>query len=118
MTYADAVKALGWNLRGSTRAMGEIIDLLDAAAALANVPLIALYMAPANGGSGVNYETFLNDPALRAQLLDEAKAHVFTQTDIANIEAELDKLFLEGKGNRTAWRSVRETTPRFKDVNV
>ncbi len=38
MTYADAVKALGWALRGSAHAMGEIIDLLYAAAPLARPP--------------------------------------------------------------------------------
>ncbi len=70
-------------------------------------------MVRANGGSAANSETFLN-PALRAQLLNEAKAHVY----IASIEAQLDKLFLGGKGDKTGWRHIRETMPRFKVVNI
>jgi hypothetical protein len=113
LTYTDAVSALGWKLRGSARMMGDATGLVDAAAALANVPLIALYTVPANGGSIANTKAF--SPNLHAQLLDEAKAHTFTQTDMANIEAELDMLFREGKGNKAAWRHIRETMPRFKD---
>jgi hypothetical protein len=118
MTYVDAVEALGWDLRGSTRMMGKVAHLLDAAAVLANVPLIALHTVRANGGSEVNPEAFLNDPEFRAQLLAEAAAHTFTQTDVANIEAQLDNLFRKGKGNRAAWQQIKKTNPRFKDVKV
>ncbi len=112
VTYAEAAKMLGWDLRGSARMMGCVTDLLNAAAALTNVPLIALYTARANGFEGA----FHNHPELRAQLLAEAQAYTFTQTDIANIEAQLDKLFLQGMGHMTAWRHVVETVPRFKDL--
>ena len=118
MTYVDAVKALGWDLRGSTRMMGNVTHLLDAAAALANVPLLALHTVRANGGFGANCEAFHNETELRAQLLAEAAAHTFTQTDVANIEAQLDNLFRKGKGNRTAWQQIEKTNPRFKDVKV
>ncbi len=56
MTYIDAGKALKWDLRGSIHIMGDIIHLLDAAAALAGVPLIALYTVRANGGVGMKAE--------------------------------------------------------------
>ena len=118
MTYVDAVEALGWDLRGSTRMMGNVAHLLDAAAVLANVPLLALHTVRANGGFGANSEAFHNETELRAQLLAEAAAHTFTQTDVANIEAQLDNLFRKGKGSRTAWQQIEKTNPRFKDVKV
>jgi hypothetical protein len=117
MTYVDAVEALGWDLRGSTRMMGKVTHLLDAAAVLANVPLLALHTVRANGGSEVNPDAFLN-PEFHARLLAEATAHTFTQTDVANIEAQLDNLFRKGKGSRTAWQQIKKTNPRFKDVKV
>ncbi len=91
--------------------MGDVTDLLNAAAVLAGVPLIALSTTP---GSGLNNEAFGNDAELREQLLEEAKGHAFTQTDIANIEAQLDKLFVNSEGSKTAWRHIKETMPRFK----
>ncbi len=53
-----------------------------------------------------------------SQLLEEAKGHAFTQTDIANIEAQLDQLFLKGESGKAAWRRLKDTMPRFKGEQV
>lgn len=102
-----------WDLRASTRMKGDITDLLDAAAVLAGVPLIALYTLR---GSRPTCEALNNDPDLCEQLLEEAKRHAFTQTDIANIEAQLDKLLLLGMGHTGSWRHILNTVQRFKHL--
>ncbi len=118
VTYDNAAKWLGRELPQSVHMIRAAADLVDAAAVLTAAPMIALGTLLPDAEVHGNADVLRNLPELRVQLIDEARKHSFTQTDIANIEAKLNTLYREGKGNKAAWRQVKKTMPRFEDVRV
>ncbi len=95
------------------RMMGAVCDLIDAASALAGVPLISLWRVK-TAGREHNPRAFADNPGLKKALLDEARRHVFTDADQAAIQNALDEL--KDKGNRAAWRFVEENRPKFATI--
>jgi hypothetical protein len=96
--------------------IGGVCDLLDAAAALAGVPLISLYTVRTSSAREINPKAFADNPGLRATVIDRAKKHDFTQADFDAMIAALGEL--TGKGNTTAWRHVAAIRPEFAAVRT
>ncbi len=111
LTYTSAAIALG-RPKGHARAVAQMCDLLDAAAAYARVPLLALVTVRQISGDinpkawSREASTGNKDPkALKRKIVECAKAHEYTERDFSAIEAALDAL--DGLGNRKAWERVR-----------
>lgn len=90
-----------------SRAMAQVCDLLDAAAAIAGVPLYALVRVR-NVKGEINPMAWGSKkvPAwVRPAVIRRSETHEFSTADIAAIKVGLGKL--EGFGNRSAWKEVR-----------
>jgi hypothetical protein len=105
LTYQGAAAALGRDPKTNARTVAQMCDLLDAAAALARVPLLALVRVR-NVKGEINPKAFRQEPSLRTALIEQSQKHKFTADDFAKIEAALSTL--DGFGNIAAWRSVRQ----------
>jgi hypothetical protein len=85
-------------------------DLLDAAAALAGVPLLAL-VAVLTDTHEINPKAWKKEYSERRNaIIERSKRHTFSRTDFDAISAALAQL--EGKGNRKAWEYVNKLYPR------
>lgn len=108
LTYRGAAKAMG--IRDYTkhsRAVAQMCDLLDAAACLAGVPLLALVAVRANNGE-VNPKAWTNEySAAWTRVIERSLNHDFTGADIQAIRRALSDL--KGLGNRKAWRFLHST---------
>jgi hypothetical protein len=109
LNYAALAQAMGYKPRAG-RMIGAVCDLLDAAAALAGVPLIGLWRVTMTNG-GHNPRAFADRPALREWIFTKARWHSFTNADRDAIAEALDTLV--GKSNRVAWRYVEQQRPKF-----
>lgn len=111
LTYQGVAAQLGRDPSRSSRAMAQVCDLLDAAAAHAEVPALALYrVRNANGKINPNAWTKNAPPGLRDAIIARARGHRFTDADYAAIERALADL--KGLGNRAAWQKVLGSRPR------
>lgn len=93
------------------RAIGQVCDLLDAAAALVRRPLMALWTVRSPSGE-FNPKAFRKNtiPGLRELILAEADGHTFTGADVEAIGDSLD--LLKRRGNRAAWEYVYSVIPQ------
>jgi hypothetical protein len=104
LTYKTAAGAIG---RTHERAVGQMCDLLDAAAALAGVPLLALVRVKSASGQ-VNPKAWLGEgQSTRLAIIKRSTEHAFTEDDLKGIAAALEQLKDKGLGNRRAWKWVR-----------
>lgn len=111
LNYGEAAELLGRPAANNRRPVAQICDLLDAAAGLAGVPLLALVMVRDKSGE-INPKAWRGNPAdevYREAIIETSLRHSFVRADFDAIEAALDKLV--GKGNRAAWKYVRRTVP-------
>jgi len=109
LTYKSAAELLGrYPPENHSRAVAQMCDLLDAAAALAGVPLLALVAVRINSGE-INPKAWRENGTRRKAIIEKSKGHRFTNADFKAISAALKKL--DGKGNRTAWEYVRRQIP-------
>jgi hypothetical protein len=108
LTYRSAAKAMGArDYMKYSRAVAQMCDLLDAAACLAGVPLLALVAIRADDGE-VNPKAWTREySAARTKIIERSLNHRFSQVDIQAIEQALSDL--EGLGNRKAWAFVQRT---------
>lgn len=109
LTYQTAAQKLG-RPKNNARATAQICDLLDAAAALAQVPLLALVKVLTSSNK-INPKAWVKDtPAgVREKVIECSRAHTFTDQDFEAIEKAL--ISLKGYGNRAAWAKVKRTFP-------
>lgn len=109
LTYQTAAERLGRPFNNA-RAIAQVCDLLDAAAALAKVPLLALIAVRAASGE-INPKAWVKGAptGVREAVIKCSRAHMFTDDDFAAIERSL--ISLKGYGNRAAWAKVRRTIP-------
>lgn len=109
LTYQTAAAAVGRDPKTNARMVAQVCDLLDAAAAFAGVPLLALIAVRESDGH-INRKAWrrAGTPVeLRAQILERSKSHRFTDSDFVAIDGALTAL--TGYSNRTAWRHYYET---------
>jgi hypothetical protein len=108
LTYRSAAEGLGRNPKTNSRMVAQVCDLLDAAAALAGVPLLALVKVREQSGD-INRRAFA-DSERREAVISRSMHHQFNDADFQAISEALKKL--DGKGNLAAWDFVRETIPK------
>ena len=105
LTYKSAAELLGrFPPEDHSRAVAQMCDLLDAAAALAHVPLLALVAVRMNSGQ-INPKAWKEYGQGRKAIIEKSKRHSFVNADFEAISEALTKL--DGKGNRSAWEYVR-----------
>jgi HNH endonuclease len=110
LTYQTAAERIG-RPKNHARMVAQVCDLLDAAAALADVPLLALITV-------LQVDLYVNrrawtgndvEPWLREAIIKRSQQHTFTAADFKAIAEALQKL--EGKSNLAAWAYLRELMP-------
>jgi HNH endonuclease len=111
LTYQSVAAELGRDPSTHARAIAQVCDLLDAAAAHANVPLLAL-VAVRNAAGHINPMAWKKNcpPGLRKDIIDRSLAHRFTSDDFAAITSALTDL--AGLSNRAAWKTVFGLAPQ------
>jgi len=107
LTYSSVAEKLG-RPRDNARMVAQVCDLLDAAAAFAGIPLLALVMVRELSG-GVNREAWKgqNEPAWVSGAIirrseQHKEQHKFGPAEFAAIDKSLKNL--TGLSNRAAWR--------------
>lgn len=109
LTYQTVAKELGRPINNA-RAIAQVCDLLDAAAALAKIPLLALVAVRVASGE-INPKAWVKGaPAgVREAVIKRSLAHTFTDDDFTALEKSL--IALNGYGNHAAWAEVRRRIP-------
>jgi len=108
LTYQKAAKLMG-RPAGHARAVAQMCDLLDAAAALAGVPLLALVAVRDSSGE-INKMAWKKEYGPRRDaIIKKSKEHNFTDRDFALISTALNDL--GDRGNRKAWQYVWRLYP-------
>jgi hypothetical protein len=106
LTYTTAAEALGRDPKNNSRMVAQCCDLLDAAAALAGVPLLALFWVREKSGK-INHKAWKDiEPDLREAVISLSQRHTFTSEDFAAIKQALNALI--GRGNHKAWEWIRK----------
>jgi len=93
--------------------VAQVCDLLDAAAALADVPLPALITVLATDHH-INRSAWTAngiEPWVREAIIKRSQQHTFTQAEFDAIAEALERL--EGKSNRAAWALMPAEETRF-----
>jgi hypothetical protein len=82
LDYKRAAKALGRDPKTNSRMVAQVCDLLDAAAAFAGVPLLALVMVRESvGQKQINRKAWTGndvEPGCRDKIIDRSLQHIFT----------------------------------------
>lgn len=107
LTYAEAARELGRDPRKNARMTAQVCDLLDAAAAFARVPLLALVVVREASGK-VNHKAW-EGREYRDAIISHSSRHKFASDDFFAIKRSLAAL--NGMGNRAAWKWVRSKIP-------
>ena len=109
-TYTTVAIKLG-RTADSARAVAQACDLLDAASALAKIPILALVKVRAANGE-INPKAWVRDTpeGVRGKIIERSLAHTFTDDDYTAVENALQEL--NGLGNHSAWREVKNRIPK------
>ncbi len=111
LTYQIAASELGRDPKTNSRMVAQVCDLLDAAASLAGVPLLALVKIKEKDGY-INRKAWKgpnDNPLWREAIIQNSLAHQFSKEDFAAIDNAL--IELDGMSNVSAWKYVRKTIP-------
>ena len=106
LTYQSAARELGRDPNKNARTVGQICNLLDAAAVWANVPLLALFYVR-DASLEINRKAFPRP--LSNAIVEKARRHTFTEADVQAIKHALDDL--GAMGGIKAWAFVRDSLP-------
>jgi len=84
--YQDAAEFLGLNPANYARSVAHVCGLLDAAATLEGVPLLALSVVRSSNNT-INPEAWKNGPypEFREAVIHRAQTHTFSRDDISKI---------------------------------
>ena len=109
LTYTTVAIKFGLTKK-SARAIAQVCDLLDAASALANTPMLALVKVRSSNGE-INPKAWVKHTpeGVRDKIIKRSLAHTFTDNDYTAIEQALQEL--SGLGNRSAWAEVKNRVP-------
>jgi hypothetical protein len=106
LTYGKAAEMLG-RPKNNARMVAQTCDLLDAAAAYAGIPLLAL-VTVREKGMGINRKAWADrGPELRRKIINTSLARKFDRDDFQAISTALEEL--SGKSNREAWKFILDT---------
>lgn len=114
LTYTGVAKQLG-RTADHARAVAQACDLLDAAAALARVPLLAL-VAVRSKNLEINPKAFVKEtlPGVREAIINKSLMYPFSESDFRAIGESLN--LLKDLGNRAAWREVSNKIQNIHEV--
>src|SRR4051794_40175539 len=110
LNYQTAAQKLG-RPKNHARVVAQACDLLDAAAAIADVPLLALITVREKDYS-INRKAWTAkdiEPGVRDAIIERSRKYTFTPRDFDAIEEALKKL--SGKSNKAAWSVFRSKWP-------
>lgn len=110
LTYQTAAQKLG-RPKNHARTVAQMCDLLDAAAALADVPLLAL-ITVLEADNRINRKAWTAkhvEPWMREAIIKRSQQHTFTKADFDAIAKALEQL--QGKSNRAAWAYLASLMP-------
>jgi hypothetical protein len=110
LTYQSAAEKIG-RPKSHARMVAQVCDLLDAAAALADVPLLAL-VTVLTTDLKINRKAWTGktvEPWIRDAIIKRSQQHTFTRRDFDAIAAALKQL--EGRSNKAAWKHLRMFMP-------
>ena len=107
LTYRSAAKMMVADKHENhSRAVAQMCDLLDAAACLAGVPLLALVAVRTIDGE-INPKAWVKEySAMRSAIIERSLNHRFSRADFEAIGQAL--YHLKGLGNRKAWAFVND----------
>ena len=108
LTYRSVAKLLGISdYEKHSRPVAHMCDLLDAAACLAGVPLLALVAVRGIDGE-INPKAWAKQySTARNAIIERSLSHKFSRADFEAIGRALSDL--KGLGNRNAWAYVHKT---------
>lgn len=106
LTYQSAATKLGRSKKDA-RMIAQVCDLLDAAAATAGVPLLAL-VAVREKSLAINKKAWSSNvqPQIREAIINRSVTHKFLPEDFRAIKQALGGL--AGLGNRKAWNRLKQ----------
>jgi alkylated DNA nucleotide flippase Atl1 len=110
LRYQDVAEMLG-RPKDNARTVAQVCDLLDSAAALADVPLLALVVV-LNAQNKINPKAWTSkevEPGIRDGIISRSKGHTFTDAEFKAIAQALGKL--KGHSNRSAWKYLSTLMP-------
>jgi hypothetical protein len=108
LTYSDAARIMG-RPQNHARAIAQMCDLLDAAACLAGVPLLALVAVREKSGK-INPRAWRREyEPLRDAIIQRSLDYQFGPADFKAIGSALKNL--GQRGNKTAWEYVKSLYP-------
>jgi hypothetical protein len=110
LTYQTLAIKLGRDFNTNAKAVAQMCDKLDAAAAIAGVPLLALRVVR-NVDGEINPKAFKKRGALRDKIIERSLAHYFTEDDFLKMKEAMEGL--QTLGNRKSWALVRTTTDAY-----
>jgi alkylated DNA nucleotide flippase Atl1 len=105
LTYREAAQLLGRPAKNHSRAVANICDLLDAAACLAGIPILALIIVRTESGH-INPKAHRKDKGLRTAIIERSKRYRFGAADSKKLAQALTDL--GQRGNRAAWDYVTD----------
>ena len=110
LTYWEAARRMGRVPPGKhSRAVAQMCDLLDAAACIAGVPLLALVAVREKSGE-INPKAWKNEYGPRRDaIIKRSQDHRFLREDLEAISSALDGL--GERGNTKAWAYVKSLYP-------
>jgi hypothetical protein len=110
LTYWNAAMAMNRTPpRDHARTVAQMCDLLDAAACLAGVPLLALIAVREKSGE-INPKAWKKEYGPRRDaIIARSQSYAFGQNDFAAIRSAIDDL--GGRGNTKAWQYVQAVYP-------
>ncbi|EJN16287.1 hypothetical protein PMI42_00122 [Bradyrhizobium sp. YR681] len=110
LTYQTAAESVG-RPRNHARAIAQVCNLLDAAAALAEVPLLAL-VTVLDTNNKINPNAWTADfiePGIREGIIKRSLGHTFTNADFEAIALALEQL--KDKSGESAWKHLGVLMP-------
>lgn len=107
LTYWDAALAMNRTPpQDHARTVAQMCDLLDAAACLAGVPLLALVAVREKSGE-INPKAWKKEYGPRRDaIIERSQGHAFSEQDFAAIRSAIDDL--GGRGNIRAWQYLQD----------
>jgi alkylated DNA nucleotide flippase Atl1 len=110
LTYQDVAELLG-RPRDNARTVAQVCDLLDSAAALAEVPLLALVVV-LTADKKINPKAWTSaevEPSIRDGIIRRSKGHTFTDEDFEAIAKALERL--KDHSNKSSWKYLSQFMP-------
>jgi hypothetical protein len=107
ITYGELAGQCGYEPTLNSRVFGQVIDMIDAACALAGIPSFALLRVRQRGGK-INGKAWRGEYSqLRERIINRAKSAKWSDEDFTKIRNGPALFSSKRLGNKRAWKYVR-----------